>query len=181
MQKVKKEYLLSILKAGDLILTKSPDWVSRFVRWVTSSEQSHIAIYLGNGLLIESQNGYGVRVLNINEYLDDDKIEIFIARPKLMPQRIYEVLDFSKQFIGRRYDLFGLMGILVKYMIDKMKLTKWITFFGYNKVADPQKFWCSEFVAFCFHKIAFDFVKHDASYITPNEIYESGAVEKIYY
>jgi len=182
MLKDKKEKLLQILVAGDLILTKSPDLVSKFIRYVTWSEQSHIAIYLGNELIIESQNGYGVRVVHINEYLDTPGVEIFVARVRNIRQdRIFEVLDFSKEFIGRRYDLFGLVGILTKFMVRRIGLESLVNFLGQNKTADPQKFWCSEFVAFCFSKIAVKFVEHDITYITPNEMYESDVVDKIYF
>lgn len=180
MQKERKNKFLSLAQPGDLVLTKSPDLVSKFIRYVTWSEQSHIAMYLGNELVIESQNGYGVRVLNINEYLDNDSIEVFLVRVKnIRPDNIFEVLDFSKQFIGRRYDLLGLAGILAKFMARRMRLEKVATFFGQNRVADPQKFWCSEFIAFCYSKASVKFVDHDITYITPNEIYASEIVDKI--
>lgn len=43
------------MNPGDLIFVSGTDWISRAIRWVTKSKYSHVAVYVGDGKVIEAQ------------------------------------------------------------------------------------------------------------------------------
>jgi hypothetical protein len=43
------------MNTGDLIFVSGIDWISRAIRFVTKSKYSHVAIYIGNGKVMEAQ------------------------------------------------------------------------------------------------------------------------------
>jgi len=178
----RKNIFFEKVKKGDIIATKTENWIGRIIRWVTSSNYNHIAIYIGDGKIIESQDGYGVRLHSVEQYLDHSSIEVFIFRSRrLSEKKADKMIEISKEFINEKYDLWGLIGILTKYLVKKVHLQDWITFWGENKIAHPRYFWCSEFVAHCFALVGITFVQFDATYIAPHEICDSQETVKINY
>src|SRR6185369_3291634 len=63
------------VKDGDIIFTRGDEWTSKFIRFFTNSVINHCGVYY-KGKVIESQLGYGVREVDINEYLNDDKTDL---------------------------------------------------------------------------------------------------------
>lgn len=156
---------------GDIISIRTEGWIGRLIRWVTSSNINHVGMYIGNKLMIESTLGHGVRILPVDFYLNDPACEVHLSR---IPQRFnaQEVIDFAYIFFGTKYDLFGQIGIFVKYMTKKMRLTKIINFWGKNKVHETG-LWCSEFLGVVFTTVPYKFTDEDTSYLTPSEVFDN--------
>jgi hypothetical protein len=156
---------------GDIVSVRTEGWIGRIIRWVTSSNINHVGMYLGNGLMIESTLGYGVRIVPAEIYLNDPRCEVFLSRvPKRFDSR--EVIAFAYNFYGTRYDLWGQIGIFIKYMTKKVGWNRIITFWGKNK-ADDSGLWCSEFIGVIFTTVPYKFTDEDTSYLTPSEVFDN--------
>lgn len=158
-------------RPGDIISIRTESWIGRTIRWVTSSNVNHVGMYIGNKLMIESTLGYGVRILPVEVYLKDSTCEVYLSRIQKQFD-VQEVLNFAYNFYGTRYDLFGQIGIFVKYMTKKIGLNRIITFFGKNR-AEYGGVWCSEFLGVVFSIVPFKFTNEDTSYLTPSEVFDN--------
>jgi len=161
----------SIARAGDIISMRSDGFVGKLIRWVTASNINHVAIYIGNGLIIESALGHGVRIIPLEIYLNDPSEEVHISRVKGKFD-CERIINFSYRFHGAKYNLLGQFGILVKHMAKRARLNKLITFWGENRL-NYDGFWCSEFVGIVFSREYIKFSDDDTSYLTPSEIFDN--------
>lgn len=172
-----EKFILHYAKPGDIISVRGEDWIGRSIRWVTESNVNHTALYIGNGLIIESDRGKGVQIIPLSIYLSDPTKEVYLSRVKTYfnPQSL---IDLALKFHGEKYDLLGQFGILVKYLVKKVGLSPVITFFGKNK-AHNYGIWCSEFIGILFLQQGISFSDSDTSYLTPGEIFESDTLEQL--
>jgi hypothetical protein len=172
-----EKFIRHYAKIGDIVSVRSEDWIGRSIRWVTDSNVNHTALYIGNGLIIESDRGKGVQIIPLNTYLCDPTKEVYLSRVKAHfdPNALVEL---ALQFHGEKYDLLGQVGILLKYLVKKAGLGKVITFFGKNK-ANNYGIWCSEFIGILFLQQGIRFSDSDTSYLTPGEIFESDTLEQV--
>ncbi len=165
---------------GDIIVLNTDDFISKFIRWVTDSKYSHVCVYIGGGEVIESANGYGVRIIDLDEYTEDPRTLLTLLRVRsLSPAKAKKIVEYAIGYIYRGYDFFGLIGIFSKHIVRKLNLNRWITFYGKNRADEAAAFWCSEFVGHCYEKFGIQFVKHDITYLTPDEIKKSRIVKEI--
>jgi len=179
MDKNKKESLLKTIKPGDLVFTRGESPIGKIIRWATESNLNHVAMYIGNGLLIEETLGFNVRILPIEVYANDKDTEIYLGRVK-EPFDVDHLINYAKEFYGSRYDLIGLFGILAKCIVKKTGLEKLITFWGKNKIAGIGM-WCSEYMGVVFISVNIKFADMDTSYLSPADIYNSEKVNHINY
>jgi hypothetical protein len=179
MLKFKKDSLLSIIRPGDIIGLRTESISGRLIRWTTSSNINHVALYLGNGLVIESQLGYGVRILPLSIYTDDDYSEVYLYRARGL-RNIQQLIEYSYIFYGEKYNLISQIGIFARFMVKKMSLDKYITFLGNNHL-NFNGLWCSEFLALVFLSESIRFQELDPSYISPSDICNSNKVDIIDY
>lgn len=170
---------MSVALPGDIISVRTEGWIGAHVRWVTESEINHSALYLGNGLAIESTLGHGVRIIPVSAYVDDSVCSVRLSR-LVGSVDFNEVIEYSYNFYGMKYNLVGQLGIFVKYMVKKVGLGGLITFWGKNKV-EGEGMWCSEFIGELFSPQKVRFSEDDLSYLTPADIYSSRAVRRIYW
>jgi hypothetical protein len=56
-----REYLLKLLKPGDLLFYSGTGFFSRVIKWKTSSEYTHVAVYIGDGKQREFKEGAGAQ------------------------------------------------------------------------------------------------------------------------
>jgi len=172
--------ILNILKRGDLLFFTSNNFIAKAIQWVTSSKINHVALYVDDGLVLESQNDTGVAVRDLEYYFNRKDERIQIGRVINIKEKTLEkVLAYACEKKGQRYDFFGLFGIFLKYMVKKIHLNKIITFYGENKINARRSYWCSEFLADAFLTQGIKFTEHDISYLTPSEMFNSPIIEKI--
>ena len=78
-QKSDFEKLMKVIQVGDVILVEGKQRVSKIIKYLTQSNWSHVAFYIGNGELIEADLKEGVRVVSVKEYAN---YHTRICRPK---------------------------------------------------------------------------------------------------
>lgn len=177
MQRYKADSLANTIRSGDIVCVRNESIIGKIIRWVTESNINHVALYIGNGLIIESTLGYGVRIAPLSIYTNNNGCEISICR-SVQKYNIQDVVRYSYNFYGAKYDLISQIGIFARFMVQKIGLQKMITFFGRNKI-NHDGFWCSEFLGLIFLSVNIKFNDIDISYLSPADIYNSLAVEHI--
>jgi hypothetical protein len=177
MQKYKRDNLTKTIQHGDIVFVRTENFIGKIIRWVTSSNINHVAFYIGNGLIIESTLGHGVRIIPLDIYLNNIDNEIYLGRlkEKFDP---WKVILYSYNFYGIKYDVLGQVGILLRFMVQKVGLQKLVTFLGKNKI-NHSGFWCSEFLGLLFQFISIEFHDMDISYLSPADIHNSDKIQKI--
>ncbi len=168
----------SDIRPGDIVCCRSENWMGRLIRWVTDSDINHVALYIGNNLLIESTIHYGVRILPLAQYTSDPSVQVSVVRIN-KHINTQNVVDYSFFFFGREYDLFGQIGILTMNLCRKAGIS-WVVFWGKNKAVDDKRLWCSEFIGELFAIENVKFADIHTSYLSPKDIYNSSEVTKVY-
>jgi len=166
------------IKVGDLIFTRSEDLIGEFIRFITTSEINHVGIYIGDGRMIESQLNFGVRIINIQQYLDDKNTSIFVGHLINVNEQIRQkTLEEANNLLNRPYDLLGQIGILFKIIIIRLGLKKVVYFYGKNINHNKRGYWCSELVTHCFNKAGLELTEVDKRYATPEDLAVSKFVD----
>lgn len=92
---------------GDLLLFKHKGLYDLGIEWLTRSEYTHVATDIGDGQLIESYPGIGVR----QRAIPDDP-EMFRFRVKDSKPEVYQAhLPWLVAQIGKSYDIPGILGV----------------------------------------------------------------------
>jgi hypothetical protein len=172
-----ENFIRHYARPGDIVSVRSEDWIGRSIRWVTESNVNHTALYIGNGLIIESDRGKGVQIIPLSVYLNDPTKEVYLSRVKAHFDA-NALIELAYKFYGEKYDLLGQFGILIKYLVKKVGLSHVITFFGKNR-ANNYGIWCSEYIGILFWQQGIRFSDTDTSYLTPGEIFESDTLEQL--
>lgn len=96
----------SALEIGDIIVSTTNENVSRIIRQVTGSQVSHAALYVGDGMVIESA-GDGVVLTTLRQALADDSVAVALRYPGLTEAQQLMIRDFAGQHLDSRYDYVG--------------------------------------------------------------------------
>ena len=99
----------SSLQPGDLILSTSAAWISKEIRGQTRSPVSHVAIYIGDGQVIEAIEG-GVTIHSLNNALSDDYYAAAYRVDGLTPDDRQRMVRWLRTQEGRPYDTWGIVG-----------------------------------------------------------------------
>ena len=146
----------SILKPGDVVLVEGQSRVSSAIQFITSSNWSHAAIFIGkknsmDHCLIEVKAVDGCTYTDINTYMYHN---LRICRPIFLDKRKKKVLiDHLIKRIGSKYDLKNIIDLL-RYVYPNPPVPKK---FRRNLIGigagDPTKAICSSLIAEAFKKI----------------------------
>jgi hypothetical protein len=121
---------------GDLVFTRSATLTSWLIRKITGSKFSHVAVYFGKGLILES-DWNGVIMSRLTKYADHEILSLdhtSISRPGFI-NSIFE-------HIGDSYDYPFLIAGLLHFTFGIG--TKWI-----KKLDVADRWRCDEMVARC--------------------------------
>jgi hypothetical protein len=153
------------LKPGSIIFVRHEGIFSRLIRWLLGGfPYSHVAFYLGIGLLLESDVG-GVQVNPISQYIDNDKYVCEIVNPPLRPEQVDAMSRAMLEFLKDRYDYSLLFGNALNKLILKCN-KNWAT-----RLFDQSRHWiCSELIAEGFRQIGVRLPK-PVSCMNPKDIY----------
>lgn len=154
----------SIIKPGDIILTRSNDRLSEMVRSYTQSDYSHAILYVGQYSCIES-DGLGVQARNLQRIGFENESDVVLLR--LLNSKdnsiISKAIEFARQKIGTEYSTYEAK--LVKIETD-------------SKAKEPNRQFCTRFVAQAYAESGLKLV-NNADYCTPQNILESEKVERV--
>lgn len=154
------ELLKQTIQPGDVLLVEGKERFSTGIKYLTQSNWSHAAIFVGpRGKnekgedldLLEADIKEGVRVIPLSEY---GTFHTRICRPKnLAPEDLEKIIDYCYSKIGYRYDLKNIFD-LARYLFPvpwvPTRYKKKMLEFGSS---DPTEVICSSLIAEAFHSI----------------------------
>ena len=148
--------IISILEPGDVVLVEGQSRVSSAIQFITSSNWSHAAIFIGKTdyfkhCLIEVKAVEGCKYTDINVYKQHN---LRVCRPIFLNQRKRKILlSHLIKKIGVKYDLKNIID-LMRYLYPNPPVPKK---FRRNLIGigagDPTKAICSTLIAAAFKEI----------------------------
>jgi len=147
-QKSDFDKIIKIIKPGDVLLVEGKQRFSTAIKYLTKSNWSHSAIYIGEEKLIEADLKDGVRVIPLQNYM---KYHTRICRPKnLSTTDESTLLNFAHSKIGGQYDTKHVSDLLKIVLNPRLKLRKILIQLGSS---DPTEVICSSLIADAFHSV----------------------------
>lgn len=154
------ELLALTIKPGDVLLVEGKERFSTAIKYLTQSNWSHAAIYVGergrneSGLaldLLEADISEGVRLIPLAEYGD---YHTRICRPlELNPEDLEKIISFCYSKLGQSYDLKNIFD-LARYLFPlpwvPTRFRKKVLTFGSS---DSTQVICSSLIAEAFQSI----------------------------
>lgn len=96
----------SALQAADIIASAGKGKVSAGIKFGTSSEVSHTALYAGNGKVIEAI-GEGVVMRSLDKSLEDHDLAVAYRVRGMDFATADKIVNFMRSKIGKKYDTAG--------------------------------------------------------------------------
>lgn len=147
-QKGDFDKIIKIIKPGDVILVEGKQIFSKAIKYLTQSNWSHSAIYIGDEKLIEADLKEGVRIIPLQEYME---YHTRICRPKNLSEADLDiVLNFARSKIGGQYDTKHVSDLFKISLNPRLNLRKVLIKLGSS---DPKKAICSSLIADAFQSI----------------------------
>lgn len=141
------------IRPGDVLLVEGGQVFSTAIKYLTQSNWSHSAIYVGNEELIEADIKEGVRKISLREY---ENHHTRICRPVGIDELDLEnIFSFLEKRVGHQYDLKNVVD-LARYLIPLPPIPgRWkrdVLEFGSG---DPTKVICSSLISEAFQNIKY--------------------------
>lgn len=152
------------LKYGSLLFIRSNTFISWLIRQGLRFKYSHVAIYIGNGKIVESDWG-GVVSTDISKYLSNEAVtgEVINIKPKLIDTATF--ISSVENEIGEPYDFTLFIGNVLSRIFKRPRNEKGLF--------DHSKFWiCSELAAYGLEKGGLQ-LDLPVSQITPKDLYSA--------
>ena len=152
----------SALLVGDIILTTTPEILSKGIRKVTKSDISHAMIYV-DGYSIIDATGEGVQARNTQRLFYNKSCSVHVLRCKkpLSPESVRTIVDYARQQIGVRYSKREAISTVTKHITQVTR-----------------KQFCSRLVAQAYQEAKISLVK-DADYCTPENLRQSSILFEV--
>lgn len=103
-------------KPGDIIVVKSRTMIGRIIRSVTGSWASHVAVYIGDGLVFEARPG-GAKAVPLSSY-EGDTWEYKVFRLLISKEQKEVFIHKLIQKSGYGYDYGQILSILIKQLFS---------------------------------------------------------------
>lgn len=145
------ELLKKSIRPGDVLLVEGGQVFSTAIKYLTQSNWSHSALYIGDEILIEADIKEGVRKIPLKEY---ENHHTRICRPVGLDNvDLNNIFSFLDQRVGHQYDLKNVID-LARYLIPLPPIPgRWkrdVLEFGSG---DPTKVICSSLISEAFQNI----------------------------
>lgn len=150
----KKRNIMEDIKTGDVLLVATKSWLGRVIRKVTKAKWSHAAIFVwlwGELFVIEAEK-HGIQLTKwsdpkYNSGNPKKRTLLYLTPIKEVNEK--EMAMMMLPHVGvNSYDYIGLLDQLIYQYTGK-----WIG----RKSNGHNKFYCSEFVAYIYHKLDKDY------------------------
>lgn len=161
---VAPELLAATLRPGDVLLVEGESRISMAIKFLTQSNWSHAALFVGEGgphgaagvegpTLIEADMREGVRAVPLGAYVH---LHTRICRPVgLAAAEVDRLIGYAAGRIGQRYDLRNLFD-LARYLVPTPPVSahrrRRLLAFGHG---DPTRAICSTLIAQAFQAIRY--------------------------
>lgn len=124
------------LEEGDLIFTSDTSYISRFIRWWGGINHSHVMVYAGDGLILES-SWSGVVITGLKRYLNPNTKCVALKLPAHINREDFVRELYSR--IGDQYDYGLLFGHFMGKAFNRFKS-------AISKHDSPTKWLCYEVI-----------------------------------
>jgi len=173
-QKSDFERIINVIQPGDVLLIEGKQRFSKAIKYLTQSNWSHSAMYIGNNTLVEADLKEGVRFIPLKEYMD---YHTRICRPKnISSEDLKDLFRFISSKIGWQYDTKHVTDLLKIALNPRSNLRNIFRRLG---SPDPKEVICSSLLADAFHSIDYpilpirqergDYHKINTTTITPSD------------
>lgn len=97
-----------LVKPGDIVLSTTPEALSRFIQTVIGADISHAMICVGSASVIDS-TGDGVHARNLSRIILEPGCAGHVLRPvqPLTPEQLKSVITYAREMVGTRYSKTG--------------------------------------------------------------------------
>lgn len=154
-------FIADIIQLGDIVLTTTPDSMSKTIRNAIGADISHAMICVGKSSVIDS-TGDGVHARNLERLILEPGCAGHVLRPvaPLTTDQLHSVIAFARAAVGTRYTKIGAAKSVLA---------------GF--VAGRRQF-CSRLVAQAYHRAGVNLVP-DADFCHPGELLKSAALFEV--
>lgn len=87
------------LRVGDIIFVKGSTELDKMIELTERGKYNHVALYIGNGRVIESQGGREIGLANLSDYAVYD-----VGRVQMGVDQINELREYALAQQGKKYD-----------------------------------------------------------------------------
>ena len=107
------------LEVGDPIFTSDEYITSKAIRWFNGGDKSHVVVYVGKGLILES-SWSGVVLTSLKSYTENPKVRCTAVK---LPSHIdrQEFIDKLYEHIGEAYDFKLFFGHILQRMFGQFE------------------------------------------------------------
>lgn len=104
----RRVFVADLIQPGDIVLTTTPEPMSKTIRNITGSDISHAMICVGTSSVIDS-TGDGVHARNLGRIILEPSCAGHVLRPvkPLSTDQMRSVLSFARAAVGTRYTMTG--------------------------------------------------------------------------
>lgn len=94
------------LRPGDILLSSAPTFRSAAIQLVTVAPVSHVAVYIGDGKVVEAVPP-AVRVRRVGELLVEEDMVLVLRHPDLTAEQAQSMRAYSLKQVGTGYNSIG--------------------------------------------------------------------------
>lgn len=154
-------FVADLIQPGDVVLTTTPEPVSRTIRKATGADISHAMICVGKASVIDS-TGEGVHARNLERFILEPGCAGHVLRPvkSLTTDQLRSIVSFARAAVGTRYSITSAAKSVLA---------------GF--VAGRRQF-CSRLVAQAYRDAGVNLVS-DADFCHPGELLKSAALVEV--
>jgi cell wall-associated NlpC family hydrolase len=149
----------SKLDIGDILFVRDSNPLSRTIRWVTKSNWSHVAFYIGEGQVLDTDafHNVSIRHLDVFEEWEAKRVD------GLTDQEIGTMVTYLVGQLKKPYDYLQIIGFFIEAI------------FGIsNQWSGKEKFSCGKLIDTAFAQIDKDVCPDKvAGDVTPEDLYRS--------
>ena len=166
------------LKPGDILLRCSTALASQMTEVMIWSRYTHSALYIGNGMIIDSTWEDGVKVRSLADFLKESSRVGVLRLPGLTSDQADQVIEAAKSKVSSAYNFEGVKVLGVQKLdaltkMSRQSLGEMIGILGRAEqlpadATDNGKFACSELIVSAFKAI--DISLSQASGFTPGDM-----------
>jgi hypothetical protein len=166
------------LKPGDILLRCSSALSSQMTEVMIWSRYTHSALYIGNGMIIDSTWQHGVKIRSLADFLNESTRVGVLRLPGLTPDQADQVIAAAKAKAASEYNFEGVKQLGVQKMdaltnLSRQSLGTMIGILGRAEHLPPDatdngKYACSELIVSAFKAI--DIPLSQASGFTPGDM-----------
>lgn len=175
----------SALNAADIVVSTASGAVSGGIRFGTSSQVSHAALYAGNGQVIEAV-GEGVLLRSLAASLSGHYLAVAYRVRGMNPGTAANIVQFARRWIGRKYDTLGAAAAGSRTPVGGPIC---VEVFGIGPCVAAQagafknsdKFYCSQLVLEAYRQAGASFIQQNPNTSSPQDIVRAYSHGKLLY